>query len=85
MTEHTTLVRVDSTHPDFISLVLRLDADLAIRDGEGEQHVADLDLKVVTKRAPDFSTEAYLATLHYKREADRAHHRAALLKAGLAP
>lgn len=34
MTEHTTILRVDSTHPDFISLVSRLDADLAVRDGE---------------------------------------------------
>ncbi|WP_066631749.1 GNAT family N-acetyltransferase [Labilibacter marinus] len=28
------LLRTDSTHPDFISLVKELDADLAIRDGE---------------------------------------------------
>ena len=28
-----TLIRTDSTHPDFISLVRLLDADLAIRDG----------------------------------------------------
>ena len=34
---------------------------------------------------PEFSIGAYLATLHYKRESDRAHHREALLKAGLAP
>ena len=34
---------------------------------------------------PEFSIDAYLATLHYKRESDRAHHREALLKAGLTP
>ncbi|HEU5147982.1 MAG TPA: GNAT family N-acetyltransferase [Chryseosolibacter sp.] len=43
MTEHTTLVRVDSTHPDFISLVLRLDADLAIRDGEDHAFYAQFN------------------------------------------
>ena len=37
----------------------------------------------VRKRDPDFCVEAFLATLHYKREEDTAHHRAALLAAGL--
>jgi adenylate cyclase len=32
---------------------------------------------------PTFAVEPYLKTLHYKREEDREHHRAALLKAGL--
>lgn len=35
------------------------------------------------KRDAGFSIEAFLATLHYKREEDIAHHRAALLAAGL--
>jgi adenylate cyclase len=35
------------------------------------------------RRAPDFSADAYLATLHYKRASDREHHREGLLKAGL--
>lgn len=35
------------------------------------------------KRDPDFCVEAFLATLHYKREEDIAHHRSALLAAGL--
>jgi adenylate cyclase len=39
----------------------------------------------VVKRQPAFSVEAYLATLHYKRESDRAHHEDGLRKAGLAP
>ena len=39
----------------------------------------------VTSRQPEFAVDAYLATLHYKRESDRAHHREGLLKAGLTP
>ena len=34
-------------------------------------------------RAPECRVDAYLATLHYKRDSDRAHHRDALLQAGL--
>jgi len=37
----------------------------------------------VLARQPNFSVEAYLRTLHYKQDADRAHHREGLLKAGL--
>jgi len=37
----------------------------------------------VLAREPNFSVERYLATLHYKHEADRDHHRDGLLKAGL--
>jgi adenylate cyclase len=37
----------------------------------------------VLKREPAFSVDAFLRTLHYKRPEDIAHHRAALLKAGL--
>jgi adenylate cyclase len=37
----------------------------------------------VLKREPRFVTETYLRTLHYKRPEDLAHHREALLKAGL--
>jgi adenylate cyclase len=35
------------------------------------------------KREPAFRVEGYLETQHYKRDADLAHHREALLKAGL--
>ncbi len=35
------------------------------------------------KREPTFSVTAYLATQHYKRPEDRAHHAEGLLKAGL--
>ncbi|HTK80031.1 MAG TPA: tetratricopeptide repeat protein [Rhizomicrobium sp.] len=37
----------------------------------------------VLKRDPGYSVEACLRTLHYKRPEDSAHHRAALLKAGV--
>jgi adenylate cyclase len=37
----------------------------------------------VVRRAPDFSVQTYLDTLHYQRPADREHHREGLLKAGL--
>jgi adenylate cyclase len=40
--------------------------------------------QAVPRRKPDFSVQKnYLPTLHYKRAADLAHHRDALLKAGL--
>jgi adenylate cyclase len=42
------------------------------------RHVAE-----VLKRSPEFSTESFLLTLHYKRPEEIEHHRAALLKAGL--
>ena len=34
---------------------------------------------------PGFGIESYLATLHYRHEADREHHRSGLLKSGLPP
>ena len=37
----------------------------------------------VLKREPKFSVDVYMATQHYKREADRKRHEAGLLKAGL--
>ncbi|HEY2211897.1 MAG TPA: adenylate/guanylate cyclase domain-containing protein [Bradyrhizobium sp.] len=37
----------------------------------------------VLKREPNFSVAVYLATQHYKREADRKRHEAGLLMAGL--
>jgi adenylate cyclase len=37
----------------------------------------------VLKHEPGFSVDAFMKTLHYKRPEDIAHHRAALLKAGL--
>ncbi len=49
----------------------------------GDDAAAEANRREVLARAPDFSVDAYLATLHYKRESDREHHREGLLKAGL--
>jgi adenylate cyclase len=50
----------------------------------GEQALAAAHKAEVLKRAPDFSIGSYLATLHYKQESDREHHRAVLDQAGFA-
>jgi adenylate cyclase len=49
-------------------------------ESAAHRHVAE-----VLKRNPHFTIETYLKTLHYKRPEDLAHHRDALLKAGLLP
>jgi adenylate cyclase len=49
----------------------------------GDDVAARAHAREVTSRQPDFSVDACLATLHYRRESDRAHHRDGLLKAGL--
>ena len=47
--------------------------------GRAGEHV-----RLALKKKPDFSVgKDYVPTLHYKRESDLAHHREALLKAGL--
>jgi adenylate cyclase len=51
----------------------------------GDEVAARAHAREVTSRQPEFSVDACLATLHYKRASDRAHHREALLKAGLTP
>jgi adenylate cyclase len=51
----------------------------------GDATAASAHAQAVLKRVPQFSIEHYLATLHYKHESDREHHREGLLKAGLAP
>jgi adenylate cyclase len=66
----------DHTHYAFLA---------AASAAAGDQAAARTYAGEAMKRKPDFSTDAYLATLHYKREADHDHHRDALLKAGLAP
>ncbi len=50
---------------------------------QGEEQAAENHAKSVLAADPDFSVAAYLDTLHYRLESDRAHHREALLKAGL--
>ncbi len=49
----------------------------------GDATAAAAHAEQVLKRAPDFSVERYLETLHYKHASDREHHREGLLKAGL--
>jgi adenylate cyclase len=49
----------------------------------GDAIAATAHADQVVRRAPDFSVQAYLDTLHYQRPADREHHRDGLLKAGL--
>lgn len=44
---------------------------------------AGVQAKTVLSLRPEFSTSAYLGTLTYANDADREHHRDALLKAGL--
>ena len=49
----------------------------------GDAEAASRYAAEVRKRDPDFCAQFFLATLHYKREEDIAHHRAALVAAGL--
>jgi adenylate cyclase len=50
----------------------------------GNAEMASEHARQVLARDPKFSVATYVGTLrHYAREADRDHHRAALLKAGL--
>jgi adenylate cyclase len=51
----------------------------------GDEVAARAHAREVIALQPQFSVDAYLATLHYKRASDRAHHREGLLKAGLTP
>ena len=51
----------------------------------GNDAAASAHAQEVEKRQPGFSIDAYLDTLHYKQQSDRAHHREGLLKAGLRP
>lgn len=49
----------------------------------GNSTAANAHTQEILRREPAFTVESYLATLHYKHDADRTHHRDALLKAGL--
>ena len=68
--------RPDHTHHVFMAVACARMGD----DTPAAAHAEE-----VLSRQPDFAVDAYLATLHYKRESDRAHHREGLLRAGLAP
>jgi adenylate cyclase len=49
----------------------------------GDATAAKAHADEVLRREPRFSVESYLATLHYRHEADREHHRHALMASGL--
>jgi adenylate cyclase len=68
--------RPDHTHHAFMAAACALTGDDAAATAHAEE---------VMRRQPEFAVDAYLATLHYKRDSDRAHHRDGLIKAGLAP
>jgi adenylate cyclase len=68
--------RPDHTHHAFMAAAC---AQMGDETG-ARAHAAE-----VTSRQPEFAVDAYLATLHYKNESNRAHHREGLLKAGLTP
>jgi adenylate cyclase len=68
------ITRPDYTHHAFLAATF---AQMGNAVAAGA-HAAE-----VLKREPKFSVAVYLATQHYKREADRRRHEAGLLKAGL--
>jgi adenylate cyclase len=49
----------------------------------GNEPAARDSVREALRRQPELTVETHLTTLHYKREADREHHREGLLKAGL--
>jgi len=49
----------------------------------GNGTAASAHAREVLNREPTFTIGAHLATMHYKHEADREHHREGLSKAGL--
>jgi adenylate cyclase len=66
--------RRDHTHHALLAAALAQMGDKVAATAHAEQ---------VLKLQPAFSTKGYLATLHYKHESDREHHRKGLLAAGL--
>jgi adenylate cyclase len=68
------ITKPDHTHHAFLAAALAWMGD-ATAAGAHAQAVLRID--------PAFAAEAFLATLHYKRDEDRAHCRDGLLKAGL--
>ena len=64
----------DHTHHAFLAAALAQMGDATGAKAHAEE---------VLRREPGFTVEGYLATLHYRHEADREHHRQALLASGL--
>ena len=67
------------SHPDQFHHAF-LAASFAMMD---EEEAASTHARSVLALDPAFSVEAYVRTLHYRHDADRQHHREALLKAEL--
>lgn len=66
--------RPDHTHHAFLAAAL---AQM------GDQTAAGAHAREVLNQEPAFSVQSYLATLHYKHDSDREHHREGLIKASL--
>src|SRR5256884_826465 len=68
------ITRPDHTHHAFLAAAL---AQM------GDKTAAAAHAQEAIRLDPGFSAEGYLATLHYRQDSDREHHREGLLKAGL--
>jgi len=68
------IARPDHTHHAFLAAAL---AQM------GNKTAAPAHAHEAMRLDPGFSAERYLATLHYRQDSDREHHREALRKAGL--
>ena len=67
------------TKPDHSHHAFRAAALAQMGDATGARAHAE----EVLRKEPGFTVESYLATLHYRQEPDRDHHRQALLQSGL--
>ena len=67
------------TKPDHTHHAFRAAALAAMGDATGAKAHAE----EVLRKEPGFTVAAYLATLHYRHETDRDHHRQALVESGL--
>jgi adenylate cyclase len=68
------IARPDHTHHAFLAAALAK---------MGNKTAALAHAQEAMRLDPGFSADRYLATLHYRQDSDREHHREALLKAGL--
>ena len=68
------IARPDHTHHAFLAAALAK---------MGNKTAAPAHAQEAMRLDPGFSAERYLATLHYRQDSDREHHREALRKAGL--
>ena len=68
------IARPDHTHHAFLAAALAK---------MGNKTAAPAHAQEAMRLDPGFSADRYLATLHYRQDSDREHHREALRKAGL--